>query len=119
MFADFKDILTEVLQNYGFWICIVIVFAITFLIVVIALQIAKDHAKKPTKVDNNAFFTALGGKENIKEISLKGSRLSVTLNNDELMDREKLKEVGVTSIIKMSDHYVLVVSEIKEDLKLD
>ena len=73
------------------------------------------------KVNNDEWFIALGGKENVKEINATGSRLSLNLLDKEAIDREKLKTLGVTSVVSMSNKVTLVIEgkaeQIAETLK--
>ncbi len=59
--------------------------------------------------DTSAWLKALGGKENIIEASAAGSRLTLKLNNPDLLDKEEVKNLGVTNIMQMSDKIILVV----------
>ena len=92
------------------------------LLLVIVMVIRFHVTKSPkVKVDNNEWFVALGGKENIKEIAAVGSRLSLNLADKEAIDREKLKTLGVSSVVVMSNKVTLVIEgkaeKIAETLK--
>lgn len=65
--------------------------------------------KKTVKFDNNEWFDALGNKDNIKEVSAVGSRLNVVLEDIEIINRDKLKELGVSNILVMSKKVTLVI----------
>ena len=73
----------------------------------VILHFVKKSPKQ--KVNNDEWFVALGGKENIKEINATGSRLSLVLNDKESIDREKLKQLGVSSVVTMSNKVTLVI----------
>jgi len=92
-----------------FLIWLIVVDALLVLLVI--LRVIFNFAKKSpkAKVDNNEWFTALGGKENVKEITAVGSRLSLVLNDKEIVDREKLKTLGVSSVVVMSNKMTLVI----------
>ena len=64
--------------------------------------------KKPQFADTD-WFEALGGKENIKEAIAVGSRLSLYLNNKDAINRDRLKELGVSSVLTMSNKVTLVI----------
>ena len=72
-------------------------------------------------MNNDEWFVALGGKENVKEINAVGSRLSLVLIDKEKVDREKLKTLGVSSVVSMSNKVTLVIEgkaeKIAETLK--
>ena len=92
------------------------------LLVVVIMVIRNIVSKSPkAKVDNNEWFDALGGKENIKELTAVGSRLSLNLNDKDIIDREKLKTLGVSSVVTMSNKVTLVIEgkaeKIAETLK--
>lgn len=108
MFSEIKEYLIEFLNNYAIWICVAICIALLICIGLIIWQIAKNTRKKGIFLDNNALLEAIGGKDNIKEVSIKGSRISISFNNDELINQDNLKSLGISSIIKMSDHYIFV-----------
>ena len=92
------------------------------LLVVAAMFIRYKVKNSPkAKVNNDEWLNALGGKENIKEINAVGSRLSLNLENKEAIDREKLKTLGVSSVVAMSNKVTLVIEgkaeKIAETLK--
>ena len=85
---------------------ILLTFGITFVVVVF-------YRKNSKKKDNDEFallIKSLGGRENILTISCSRSRITLKLNNPELIDRNSLKECGVTSVISMSEKISLVFS---------
>ena len=100
---------------------LIILFIVAGLVVIIGIVLLVYflvHRKKGHKViiDNNVWFLALGNKENIKEISGVGSRLTIKLVDKDKIDREKLKELGVSSILVMSNKVTLVVEGQAEKL---
>ena len=82
------------------------VLLIAAMIIVIYLL---THRKNKKSFDGSAWLIALGNKENVKEVTATGSRLSVVLENKEIIDREKLKELGVSSVLVMSNKITLVI----------
>lgn len=88
-------------------IVMAVVFFLAALGIVIYLIVDNKKSKKP--LDGSAWLLALGNKENIKEVTANGSRLSVVLVNKEIIDREKLKELGVSSVLTMSNKITLVI----------
>ena len=78
--------------------------------------------RKPPKIDESAWLLALGNKDNIVSIVAIGSRINLSLKDKEKIDREKLKELGVSSVLTMSNKITLVVEnraqEITEQIKL-
>ncbi len=113
--------LNDFLKNYGIWIALGVA-ALVFIAVIVMFCVALYKRKhEPTYTPrvitqsekSKDILSALGGIENIKEHSLNGSRMSLVLIDDSLLDETKLKELGIDSIIKMSKKVILVV---KNDL---
>lgn len=70
------------------------------------------HKKKkvePPQIDDKQWLIALGDKENIKAVTVRGSRLSLELVDDKKINRESLTSLGVKSIITMSNKLILVI----------
>lgn len=100
-------ILVEVNTNLVIWLAVIDAILLLFVVIMIIRFFANKSPK--VKVDNNEWFVALGGKENIKEITAVGSRLSLNLLDKENIDREKLKTLGVSSVVTMSNKVTLVI----------
>lgn len=97
--------------NNPLLITLFIVGGVVILIGIFLILYFLFFKKKQNKVktDNNSWFIALGNKENVTEIRGIGSRLTIKLIDKEKIDREKLKELGVTSVLVMFDKVTLVV----------
>ena len=67
--------------------------------------------KKNKKVTGGVWLSALGEKENIEDVSGVGSRVTLILKDKEKIDREKLKALGVSSVLTMSNKIILVVED--------
>lgn len=112
-----ENAFNEFLKDNAIWIALFF-----FLVIVLALLlIFLSNKKKSGKVDaivinTPAIIDALGGKGNIVQVNAKGSRLSLTLKEKSLLNKEGLKQSGVTTIIEMSDKFVLVVPSSAEEL---
>lgn len=112
-------LLTDVNPNIVLWVSIIDGVLLLFVI----FMVVRFHVNKSpkVKVDNNEWFVALGGKENVKEISAVGSRLSLNLLDKDAINREKLKTLGVSSVVTMSNKVTLVIEgkaeKIAETLK--
>lgn len=93
------------------------------MLLLVIVMVIRFHVSKSPKqaVNNDEWFVALGGKENVKEINAVGSRLSLVLVDKEKVDREKLKTLGVSSVVSMSNKVTLVIEgkaeKIAETLK--
>ncbi len=107
----------EFFKNYGMWIAIafasLILTALLVLFFIAFKKKGKSEASSKSKIEttlnNGSFLLALGGEDNILSFSNNGSRLSIELKNYDLIDENKLNEMGVNSIIKMSNKVVLVI----------
>ena len=121
---DPKNDFEAFLRSYAWVLCVAVVVAIVLTIVIIFL-IKNRKPSKPKKEISNAapdeWVNALGGADNILEVSSAGSRLSVKIKNRDLLDRDALTGLGVTSIVLMSDKVTLVTNldnqKIEENLK--
>ena len=80
-------------------------------IFIISLNRNKKPKKEEFQVNANEWEEALGGRDNIKDAYAAGSRLNVELHDSKLINEERIKELGVTSIIKMSNKIILVVED--------
>ena len=96
---------------------VVLVVVGVLLIVFLRRRESKIEIKKEDAIDNEEWVKALGGKENIKSIEAKGSRLVVQLNNNELLDKDLLHTLGVSSIIFAQDKITLVVKDKAENIR--
>ena len=91
------------------WQIALIICGAFLLIVLLTLLIFFLKRKNKKPVDNSVWLLALGGLENIKEVTAIGSRLSLVLIDKEKIDREQLKTLGVTSVLTMSNKVTLVI----------
>lgn len=82
---------------------------IIFLVVFFIVIKKKKPVEEKVEVDDSQWLLALGNKENINAVSVRGSRLSVELADDKKIDRELLTSLGVKSIITMSNKLILVI----------
>lgn len=112
-----KNSFNEWLGSYGLYIAIGLAGAV-FLTVLGLFLYTYFKAKKqgpiikaPERkvIQNEEALKALGGAENILDHSLNGSRVILVLNNYDLVDDKALKEMGVSSIVKMTNKITLVV----------
>ena len=76
---------------------------------VVFLFVFLNKRKKNPKVVDSEWFDALGGQDNIQEAMAVGSRLSLKLKDKDAINRDKLKELGVSSVLVMSNKVTLVI----------
>lgn len=114
-----SNALNDFLKNYGIWIAIALAGAALITVIVLFI-IAKvkdkkgylpEEAKPELSERSKAILEALGGKENILEHSLNGSRLTLSLTDYNAVNEIKLNELGVDSVIKMSNKIILVIKD--------
>lgn len=97
---------------------LVIGIIIALMLLIIAFYfISKNSKKKSSSILANKIITLLGGKDNILSLSSKGSRLIVSLKNKDLLNENELKQIGVSSIINMSNKTILVIGEISKEIE--
>lgn len=105
----------EFLKNYGVWIA-VSVAAVIFLTVLIffVISLKKKNNKISPELSINEYkeiYQCLGGKDNIKNHFIKGSRITLELIDNSCINELEIKNYGVDSIIKMSNKVILIVSQ--------
>ena len=114
-----NNALNDFLKTYGIFIAVALA-SIAFITVIVLFIIAKVKDKKGLVVEqvhaepserSLGILEALGGKENILEHSLNGSRLTLSLTDYNVVNEEKLNALGVDSVIKMSNKIILVIKD--------
>lgn len=91
---------------------IILLISLVVLAVFVGLGLFFFFKKKKEKEKNNEFpelLEALGGAENIDKVELSGSRINLFLINKKSMDKEKVKENGVSAIVVTSKKITLVI----------
>lgn len=83
-------------------ICIGLIFLISYL---------KNKNKNNKKIDKNELFLSLGGEENIVNFEQKGSRLNIFFKNKDLIDVDKLKDLGFNNYILLSNKITFTLDE--------
>lgn len=119
IYSELKDDFNAFLKNYALWIAlaIVVVIVIVATLLILLNRKKKNNKDEILKTSNDDWVNALGGKGNILEVNATGSRLSVKLQDVNKPDKEKLKKLGVSNIVTMSDKLVLVVEDKAEAIK--
>ena len=98
------------------WLVVLLIVVGVVIIAAIVLVIFFLKKKKVVKVDNSLWIDNLGGKDNIESVMQVGSRINLVLKNKEIINKEKIKELGVKSILVMSNKVTLVVEANAEDI---
>lgn len=95
---------------------------VSFLIMLLVVlhhhrQAQKNIIDQPVIVkDDSSWHKALGGKDNIAQIEFKGSRLVVKLNDNSLLDKEALHELGASSVITSEEKVTIVLKNSAEEV---
>ena len=100
----------------GYVIALIVGGGVVVLLLAIFLINLLLKRKKKTVFDDSVWIEALGGKENIAYVEAVGSRINLSLKNKELINREKLNELGVKSVLSMSNKVTLVVNNQAVDI---
>ena len=119
IYSELKDDINAFLSKNAIWLAIVIV-AIIVIVALLIILLNKNKSKKDdSKIskDESKWQTAIGGKDNINEITAVGSRLTLNLKNNDLINKEALKELGVSNILTMSEKIILVVEDSADKVK--
>lgn len=82
-------------------------FLISFLI---------SNRKKKKVATKSEYLLALGGESNILSHKRVGSRIVLELKDYSLLDKAKLKEVGIAGFIQKSDRLTLITEASSEDV---
>ncbi len=115
---DLKNDFNAFLKNNAIWIAIALV-AIILITVVLILLLGRKNKKveAPQIAEKSKWVEALGGSENIISSEAYGSRLALQLADKEKMNKDALKELGVTNFIEMSNKITLLLEDKAELVK--
>ena len=115
---ELKNDFNAFLKNNALWIALAIVGVITICVVLILVLGRKNKkAPEPVIAEKSKWVDALGGAENIISSEAYGSRLAVKLQDKSLINKEELKQLGVTNFIEMSDKITLLLEDKAELVK--
>ena len=94
-----------------YYLIIAIVIGVVVLLAVAGIIIFLIRRKNKIKQAEEFphLLEAFGGSENINQVTYKGSRVSVIVENKKLVDKEKIKEEGVETIVVSNKKFTLVV----------
>ena len=117
---ELKDDFNAFLKNNALWIALVLVGIVALIPLVIFLvrRFSKQESK-PKIAEKSLWVDALGGSDNIVSSEAYGSRLVVVLNDKSKINKEALKELGVSSFVEMSNKITLVLEDKAELVKAE
>ena len=101
---DSLSIVLPILIAVGAAVFLAVAFIITY-------KLTRKKISKNSKDTFEILLEALGGKGNILLVTNSRSRITFKLADSSLVDREKLTEAGVASVITMSEKISLVFNE--------
>lgn len=101
-------------QKLAIIIAAIVVGVIALGIVTILFLKRKKKNKKVEEFPE--LLVALGGKKNISKVTQKGSRVSVLVDNKKVIDKDKVKEQGVETIVISNKKVTMVVGSRKSIL---
>lgn len=106
------------LKNNSWWIALICAVVIVIAVLAILLPRLLKKEKKPAKpvLNYEDSMNLLGGKDNIVESKINGSRITVILKNYDLVNKEEIEKLGVDRFILMSDRLILVAKENVEEI---
>lgn len=119
MLTEWKVDKTELILGITIPLAVVLV-AVILLILYFSLKKRRKNVKEVENhidIDDNVFF-AFGGKDNIKSVELKGSRLVIELFDQTKFEKEFVKDKGIDRVLVMSNKITLVGENVEEIYKL-
>ncbi|MGM9873465.1 MAG: hypothetical protein ACI31G_00900 [Bacilli bacterium] len=115
---EFKTDINRFLINNAEYIALAIalIIVLALLIIFILIGVQKNKNSKNNNEQNNLvqLVKCFGGIENIEKYELKGSRFSFVIKDNSLVNKEEIKNYGVSSIILMSNKLTIVCDKSKE-----
>ena len=95
-----------------------IIIGIAILVVIVAIigLIFINKRKNKSNQDYCELLEAIGGKENISEVILNGSRVSVNFIDKSLINKENIKKNGVETIVMANKKLTLVIGKNSESV---
>ena len=77
------------------------------------INVEEKHKKDIVFKDENELFDLFGGRDNIVNVELKGSRLNIELKDTSLFKKEDIKNYFIENILIMSNKVVLIGSGVE------
>lgn len=91
--------------------CLIIVSIILLLCITILVIVIKRKNKIKESLEFPELLEALGGVENISNVSLNGSRISMNFDSKKIVNKEQIKENGVETIVLSNKKITLVIGK--------
>ena len=84
---------------------------IALLIIIILVVVVWRKNKTKESLEFPELLEALGGAENISNVSLNGSRISLNFESKKIVDKEQIKGNGVETIVVSNKKITLVIGK--------
>ncbi len=84
---------------------------VLLLIIIFLLVRLKNKSKSKGTNEFPELLSALGGLENISNVKLNGSRVSLTFTNKDSIDKELVKQNGVESLVISNKKITMVIGK--------
>jgi len=85
------------------------------IVIIIAILLISNYKKKhASDVLNELFISlleALGGEHNVVRMEAKGSRLTIVLQDYQLLNQEALKALGIANFVLMTNKITLIIGQ--------
>lgn len=119
VYSDLQVDFSNFLRTYAIWIClgIILIIFITLFFLLVLPKIRQKRKKATSISDAIEWINSLGGSSNIINFSSSRSRLTLEVKDSSLVDQNKLKLLGVSSIIIMSQKIILVIDNGADEIK--
>ncbi len=119
VYSDLQVDFSNFLRTYAIWIClgIILIIFITLFFLLVVPKIRQKRKKATSISDAVEWINSLGGSSNIINFSSSRSRLTLEVKDSSLVDQNKLKLLGVSSIIIMSQKIILVIDNGADEIK--
>lgn len=119
VYSDLQVDFSNFLRTYAIWIClgIILIIFITLFFLLVLPKIRQKRKKATSISDAVEWINSLGGSSNIINFSSSRSRLTFEVKDSSLVDQNKLKLLGVSSIIIMSQKIILVIDNGADEIK--
>lgn len=119
VYSDLQVDFSNFLRTYAIWIClgIILIIFITLFFLLVLPKIRQKRKKATSISDAVEWINSLGGSNNIINFSSSRSRLTLEVKDSSLVDQNKLKLLGVSSIIIMSQKIILVIDNGADEIK--
>jgi phosphotransferase system IIB component len=93
------------------WCLIGVSATVALLIIIVLAVVVRKKSKFKENTEFPELLEALGGAENISNISLNGSRISLNFDSKKAVDKELIKENGVETIVVANKKITLVIGK--------